>query len=219
MRDTKNKNTIIEGKLSKPEFAIIKEWHLFEKIHGVNTRIVADMSPQGKIINILYAGRTDSAQMSNDLSTYLKKIFTSEKFQAVFRPKFTGNEESHTYHIVLYGEGYGAKIQKGGGKYRKDCAFILFDVWIDKWWLNQKNVKDIAEKLGIRSAPFIGIFSTSKAVEYVKSNPKSIVAQEDMVMEGIVAKTNPPLLFRSGDPVMWKLKVCDYRDKSNPANR
>ncbi len=33
MRDTKNNNTIIEGKLSKPEFAIIKEWHLFEKIH------------------------------------------------------------------------------------------------------------------------------------------------------------------------------------------
>ncbi len=219
MRDTKNNNTIIEGKLSKPEFSIIKEWHLFEKIHGVNTRIIADMNPQGRIINITYAGRTDSAQMSKELSAYLKKTFTPGKFQATFKPKFTKSEEPHTYRIVLYGEGYGAKIQKGGGKYRKDCAFILFDVWIDNWWLNQENVKDIAEKLGIKSAPFIGIFSMSKAVQYVKSNPKSTVAQEDMVMEGIVAKTNPPLLFRSGDPVMWKLKVCDFRDKSDPANR
>ena len=29
---------------------------------------------------------------------------------------------------VLYGEGYGAKIQKGGGNYRADQDFVLFDV-------------------------------------------------------------------------------------------
>ena len=52
--------------------------------------------------------------------------------------------------VTLYGEGFGAKIQKGGGNYIPNGqSFILFDVVIDGWLLQRKNVQDIATKLGI----------------------------------------------------------------------
>jgi len=72
--------------------------------------------------------------------------------------------------LCLYGEGYGAKIQKGGGNYITDGAsFILFDVVVGGTWLERSNVIDIAAKLHILSVPLIGHGTLLDGIDMVRN--------------------------------------------------
>ena len=210
-RDPNNKNRIIEGQLTKPEFDNIKTWMFTEKIDGTNIRVSwTNKNIDGDVVNsVRFDGRTDDAQIPSNLYATLSSTFTKEKFENSFPPI---NDKPTPTQIILFGEGYGPKIQKGGGLYRDDAGFILFDVWIDGWWLDFNDVADIATKLGIQSVPDFGIGTMDVGIEIVKSAPNSMIAKQPKVIEGIVARSYPLVLFRDGDPLMFKLKVRDYTD-------
>ena len=76
--------------------------------------------------------------------------------------------ENDLTDVLLFGEGYGPKIQ-GGGKYREDQSFVLFDVKVGDWWLNREAVDDVAEKLDIESVPVIGHGTLQDAIDIVSS--------------------------------------------------
>ena len=197
-RDMNNDGIIIEGFYSKDEFHYIKYWHVTEKIDGMNIRIIYN----AKNKTLEFRGRTDKAILPLNLLDYLKARFTLSKMQKIF----LGN---HT-QVILFGEGYGGKIQRGGN-YRKDVSFILFDVWISGWWLKPVDVEDISKQLDIDYVPILGIYTIPEILELIKSNPKSNIAIEDIIVEGFVARSFPLVLFRKGNPVMFKLKIIDYR--------
>lgn len=174
--------------ISRPEFENIRYWHVTEKIDGTNIRILYNGSEP------IFQGRTDKAVIPNLLLDHLKNVFTKELLSKTFPEAKNG--------IVLYGEGYGGKIQNGKKAYGIDESFILFDAWIDGWWLEPESVKKLAKDLGISYVPEFGIMSGLKLIEqYVKELKHG---------EGIVARSHPLMLFRNGDPVMFKLKVRDY---------
>ena len=201
-RDPNNKNRIIPDELSKPEFDNIKTWIFTEKIDGMNTRVTYKNSI------VRFDGRNEDSQIPSNLYAVLSSIFTREKFESSFPPV---GDKPAPIEIVIFGEGYGPKIN-GGGLYRDDAGFILFDVWIDGWWLDYNNVADIATKLGIQSVPNFGIGTIDVGIGIVKSAPNSMIAKHPKVIEGIVARSYPLVLFRDGDPLMFKLKVRDYTD-------
>ncbi len=196
-RDESNKFRIIEGDFSKKEFANIKDWHITEKIDGTNIRVSFENNA------VRFDGRTDEAQIPAHLYEALQRIFTVSTMQDTFN-------DPVPCKLILFGEGYGAKIQKGGGLYRKDAGFILFDVWIDGWWLERDSVMDIAEKLKIKYVPELGVMDYITACDLVKRHMKSVVAEEERNIEGIVARSYPLMLFRDGTPIMWKIKVRDF---------
>jgi hypothetical protein len=102
--------------------------------------------------------------------------------------------------MTLYGEGYGAKIQKGGGNYIPDGVdFILFDILIDNYWLKRKDVEDIAGKLGINVAPIVGCGTLSDAVEMARVGFKSHIGTQ--VAEGLVMRPEVELVSRRGKSV------------------
>ena len=115
-RDPDNKfKTLLDGQFSMPEFEYLKdnEWVFTEKIDGTNIRVMFD---DGKVT---FGGKTDNAQIPAFLYQKLQELFPVDRLRCVF-------EDS----CCLYGEGYGARIQKGGGKYIPEgVSFILF-VWI-----------------------------------------------------------------------------------------
>lgn len=196
-RNEPNKFRIIEGDFSKQEFANIKNWHITEKIDGTNIRVSFENNA------VRFDGRTDEAQIPAHLYEVLQRTFTVSAMQEAFNDPIPCK-------LILYGEGYGAKIQKGGGLYRKDAGFILFDVWVDGWWLERDSVMDIADKLKIKYVPELGIMDYKTACDLVKRPMKSIAAEETRNIEGIVARSYPLMLFRNGEPIMWKLKVRDF---------
>lgn len=192
---------VMTDRVRLPEFNLIKSWFITEKVDGTNIRVEWFASEK----RLVFGGRTDNAQMPTNLMVYLQETFKPETF-ACFE-----ND------MILFGEGYGEKIQKGGGNYRKGVSFRLFDVLIGKWWLEPDSILDIANKLNIETVPDLGFITTlpeSKFELEVVTGSKSKTAEWDggagCQMEGIVARSCPLLFTRKGDRLIWKLKFKDF---------
>lgn len=194
------RNALIVGDYAKPEFGAIKHWRVDEKIDGTNVRIIY------KDGIVRFGGRTADAQMPCHLMEYLQAKFTQEEIAKAFP-----HEEGQPWpNVILFGEGFGPKIQKGGGNYRRDVGFILFDVWCGGWWLKRENVKLISEQLLIPMVPDLGYFTEEEVVEFVKTRPTSVISLVPQVMEGVVCRSEPLMLFRDGNPIVFKLKCKDF---------
>lgn len=195
-----NGGKLIIGEYSCPEFEAVKQWTVTEKVDGMNVRVIFDRNAE----TVEFKGRTDNSLMPPALFKYLNDTFTYEKMAFAFE----GSK-----HVVLYGEGYGGKIQ-AGNYYTETPKFILFDVFCSGWWLTRDDVKDTAAKLDVYCVPWLCTLLTDKwdircIYEYVKSQPNSLLAKQSHVMEGIVARSEPLMLFRNGKPLMFKLKCKD----------
>ena len=205
------RNIIIPDQFTYPEFEVLKElkWECTEKIDGTNIRIELTSSgnPEDGII-MSFKGRTDKAVIPEHLLTKLNWLFDRERLMEVLNI----TDETQNCNITLYGEGYGAKIQKGGNYISNDVNFILFDVKIGKWWLDRESIKDIADKLGINVVPLMGYMTIPEAIEYVKKGFKSTIAEnKDYDAEGLVLKTPCGLLKRDGERLITKIKTVDFR--------
>ena len=205
------RNIIIPDQFTYPEFEVLKDlkWECTEKIDGTNIRIELESSgnPEDGII-MSFKGRTDKAVIPEHLLTKLNWLFDRERLMEVLNI----TDETQDCNITLYGEGYGAKIQKGGNYISNDVNFILFDVKIGKWWLDRESIKDIADKLGINAVPLMGYMTIPEAIEYVKKGFKSTIAEnKDYDAEGLVLKAPCGLLKRDGERLITKIKTVDFR--------
>jgi len=196
---------IIAGQLSRPEFEAIHKWRITEKIDGTNIRVMYCKFADGGPDTVDFGGRTDDAIIPVHLLEHLKNTFTIEKFSGIFQEK---TDRPTNFKVILFGEGYGPKIQSGG-LYRRDVSFILFDVWINGWWIEPDNVKKLAATLGVDYVPELDFETIVDAITYVMNKPVSKISTTAFA-EGVVARSNPLLLFRDGTPLMWKLKVRDF---------
>ncbi|MCP3968318.1 MAG: hypothetical protein GY718_18570 [Lentisphaerae bacterium] len=188
--------TLLDGDYSLPEFEYLKdnEWVFTEKVDGTNIRIIFDGE------TITFGGKTDNAQIPSKLVSRLNDVFLP------LLPKFKEIFEDGT---CLYGEGYGAKIQKGGGNYRQDQDFVLFDMKIGDWWLQRKDVEGVANKLDLDIVPIIGNGTLLEMVDKAKNGITSIWG--DFQAEGIVARPKTELKTRSGHRLITKIKCKDFK--------
>lgn len=168
---------------------------IYWKIDGTNIRIYWDGH------KVSFYGRTDKAQIPANLANRLIELFGGETNEQLFEQKFGETE------VILFGEGYGEKIQNGGA-YRKGQDFILFDVMIADNYQPRENIKDIAEYFGIDVVPIILEGTIDEAVSYVKNKPKSKIGTADS--EGLVGRTKIELQDRCGKRIIVKIKVRDF---------
>lgn len=205
-----DKNIIIPDQFTYPEFEYLKDnkWECTEKIDGTNIRIELDFYVHDdgvREVNANFKGRTDEATIPAHLYKRLEELFNNVNWLEIF-------DITSTTSITLYGEGYGTKIQKGGNYMSSGVDFILFDVKVDKWWLQRDAIEDIANKLNIKIVPLIGYMTIPEAVEYVKKGFKSTIAEnKDYDAEGLVLKTTTGLLRRNGERLITKIKTVDFR--------
>lgn len=197
-RDVDGTKKLIEGKFRNETVEFLKNnvWQFTEKIDGTNIRVHWDGH------EISFAGRTDRAQIPNHLMNKLNEIFSNVSTEELFEQMF-GEKE-----VILFGEGYGAKIQKIGSLYRSDVSFILFDVMVDGMYLARNNVESIATSLGVEIVPIVLEGTISEAVEFVKNKQDSTIGQAKM--EGVVGRPKVELLDRRGNRLIVKIKVCDF---------
>jgi hypothetical protein len=169
-----------------------------EKVDGTNIRIYYR---NGKIT---YGGRTNRAQIPVTLIERLNDRFLLQL--KLFSEIFTDSD------VCLYGEGYGAKIQKGGGNYRPDQDFVLFDVMVGTWWLQRQDVEDLAGRLGIDVVPIIGNGTLLEMVEQAKIGIPS--AWGNFQAEGYVARPSIELKTRGGYRIITKIKTRDFSNEN-----
>ena len=192
-RERFGKNKPIAGEDSSPELKYLKDamWEFEEKLDGCNIRICWDG------YRVSFMGRTDRAQIPGHLLSRLEELFGGESKEELFEQTF-GKKE-----VILFGEGYGKKIQKCGELYG-DVNFRLFDVLVDGYWLLQDNVDCIAEIFEIETAPFMFRGTLEQGVQFIKTHPKSLL--RDAEMEGIVGSPMVQMFRRTGERIMVKIK-------------
>lgn len=192
-----DKGVIQHGDWCREEYEYLKDlpWVWTEKIDGTNIRVIWS---GGKVT---FGGRTERAQIQAPLMSHLVETFTPEKMEAVFPNTWA----------VLYGEGYGAGIQKGG-IYRPDQAFILFDVLVSGWYLKRPDVDDVAAKLGVDSvAERLRGSTLSEAIGCVAVGVASVhTVDESTFAEGLVGTPACGLYGRDGSRIIVKVKHKDF---------
>lgn len=198
------RQSFIVGDYACEEFGNIKHWDVEEKIDGTNIRVFY------KDGQVRFGGRTKDAQIPCHLLDYLQEWFTPSLLSARFADKAGIGTQ-----VILFGEGFGPKIQSGG-YYSERVGFCLFDVKVGSWWLDKKVVRhSIAEQLGVISPPCLMTTATEQEIiEYVKQKNPSSFAMNDPerkhVMEGVMCRPVKTMLFRNGDPIMFKLKCKEF---------
>ena len=118
-RDIDGTKKLIPWKYRDETVEFLKDckWIWTEKVDGTNVRVCWD----GHVVT--FGGRTEKAQIPAQLVNRLNELFGGEQNAQVFEQLF-GDKE-----VILFGEGYGNKIQAVGKAYNPDGVdFILFDV-------------------------------------------------------------------------------------------
>lgn len=199
-RDNDGTKKLIEGKFRNETVEYLKDnkWLCSEKIDGTNIGIVWDGH------KVSFQGRAERAQIPTQLVNKLNELFGGTINEEMFEQKFG------EMNVILFGEGYGPKIQKGGGLYRDNVSFILFDVYLpDKnLWLKRDAVEDIAKSFGIDVVDIVLTGTLQEAIDFVKTKPKSHIGTANM--EGLVCRPTVEMLDRMGRRVITKIKVCDF---------
>lgn len=184
---------------SRLEFGLLADiaWNWSEKLDGTNIRIIFEGGVAFRI-----CGRTDNAQLRTDLLDAIGRLLPAEKLAEQFE-----------HGAVLYGEGIGPKIQKGGGLLSPSGpTFVLFDVRIGETWLTRESVDEIANELDLLWAPEHGTGSLWDAADYVKRgfNTELPGAVQGTPAEGLVLRPHCELLDRRAHRIITKLKTKDF---------
>ncbi len=190
------------GVLKNRTYSLLKTWHWTEKVDGTNIRVIWR---DGKLS---FGGKTDNAQIHADLIKWLYENIQVDNLRAAF-PVGEGEPPSD---CVIYGEGFGAGIQKGGGDYSPTKRLIVFDVLFGgKWWVSYENVCDIAAKLNLDVVPSFGEMTLEDATDLVRAGFKSRCAiNPDKDAEGLVGRPLETLFDKKGHRLITKLKTKDF---------
>ena len=173
-------------------------WIFTEKVDGTNIRIIWD----GYRVSV--KGRTDAAQLHPELLSYLNSKFTTPEAEEIFEANFREKE------VVLYGEGYGAGIQKVGSLYRPDKSFILFDAKNSSGEsYSRAALEYIASVFDIDVVPVVLEGTIAEGVEYVKTHKQSTL-NPAAPLEGIVGHPKEELKDNQGNRVIVKIKCKDF---------
>ena len=199
-RDVEGSQRLIEGDFRSETVKFLKDvpWDFTEKIDGTNIRIFWDGH------KVSYGGRTERAQIPTHLLSKLLELFNGDQVEELFEQKFGERE------VILFGEGYGTKIQACGGEYRSDVSFILFDVLIGNNYQPRATVEEIAKCFGLEVVPIVLKGTLQEGIDFVKSHPKSTIGTA--MMEGVVGRPQVEMRDRCGNRVIVKIKWKDFKE-------
>jgi hypothetical protein len=191
--------TFLMGEWADPTFGYLAdlEWAATEKVDGTNMRLHVGFDGEYVI-----GGRSERAEIHTDLRTHMEDI---------------GDRCFGLAGLTLYGEGYGAGIQKGGGRYGDDKGFILFDVaWTETgMFLKSEDVRDIAWKLGLPVVSTMWSGTLTRAIDHFLQGRLVTSRISEGEAEGWVLRPQTELRNRWGERVITKLKVKDFPERAS----
>lgn len=198
-RDLGGSRRLIWGDYLNKTVEYLKDnrWQFTEKIDGTNIRVHWDGH------KVTFGGRTDTSQIPAHLVNKLNELFSTTEAEELFEQAF-GEKD-----VILFGEGYGAKIQDVGSHYRPDVSFVLFDVLIGDNYQTREWVEATAKMFGIDVVPIVLEGTLEDGIRFVMQHPQSTIGTAPM--EGVVARPMVEMRDRVGDRIITKIKWKDFK--------
>jgi hypothetical protein len=208
---------IIPGEFSTPDLERLWKcgypFYCREKVDGTNIRICYHPANP---VQFMILGRTERSEIPAFLLKAIEELGLREKLPRLFPEG-----------VTLFGEGYGPKIQKAGKLYRDDHSFVLFDVKVGPWWLEQEATELVADELKIDAVPIVytgadleqataqikreqGIRSYWGEVTAGPFPPGYVDPERGFRAEGLVCVPLGGLLGRDGKRIITKIKSVDF---------
>lgn len=190
-----DKNKLILDRWSEQEFEYLanNEWYWLEKLDGTNTIVKWDGN------EVTFHGRGPTSDLPKPLIAHYKEKYTPELLRNVFGEDLA----------LVYMEGVGPKIQKGGGMYGESQHGVVIDVRVGDWWLLRYAVHNVAHALDTPWAPMVGSGTFWEAVDVVSNGFKSTY-DADRFAEGLVIRPIHDLQNRAGKRITTKIKHVDF---------
>jgi len=235
-RDEKTKK-LIEGEYSQPEFEAVKTWHVTEKIDGTNIRVswkAGRVTFSGRTDSASLPANLFEYLQSKFTSELLASVF-SVNASGMDKPQsITLYGEGYGPKIQAVGSNYRNDVgfilfdvwANGWWLKREDVSNIAEKLDIPsvpqitfRKYIESDNYKHISVIDGVtikdmldidHFKPVDGIQTIDEMVKYVRSKPMSYCSLIPQMMEGVICRSNPLMLFRNGDPIMFKLKCRDF---------
>ena len=197
-RDTNGTKRLVLNDYRNPTIAYLKDnmWLFTEKVDGTNIRVHWDGH------KVEFGGRTDKAQIPGPLLNKLNEMFMTTEAEELFEQTW-GDKD-----VILFGEGYGPKIQNGGD-YRSDVSFILFDVLVGNNYQEREWVEKTAQMFNIDVVPIVLTGTIQDGIDYVMKHPQSTMGTA--MMEGVVGRPMIELRDRRGERVIVKIKWEEFK--------
>jgi len=204
-KDEKFKNMMDENQYL-PE----GRWIKTEKIDGTNIRIILTKYDEDKQRSIFVGSRK---LLLNQDDKGSKQYYDCIK--DVNLNKLTEYFKDVDSTIIIYGEGYGAGVQKGG-IYSQDKDFRVFDIRIGNAYQDFEYVEKVCIDNQLNIVPVI---DTIKVLTYGECLNSLEKFQDTLIKdgdggrpEGIVYKFEPVLLNKYGERLIFKVKFKDFNE-------
>ena len=202
-KDEKFKNTIETSQILP-----VGRWIKTEKIDGTNIRIIITKSDNDGN-RIVYVGSrklilNPKDKTSNQYMDCLNDI-NFNKLKEYF--------EEIDSTIIIYGEGYGSGVQKGG-IYSSKKNYRVFDIRIGNAYQDFEYIEKVCIDNQLNIVPVIGEVREITYGECITSLDKfkeTLIKEGDGgIPEGIVYKFEPVLLNKYGERLIFKVKFKDF---------
>jgi len=204
----------IENLYKNQDILLFKECYASEKVHGSSAHIgwkthamITDEPdgnrPQGKV-NLFCGG--------------CKK----ELFNALFNIEELADKfiETGLDDVVIYGEGYGGKMQGMSATYGKELKFVAFEVRIGGCWLNVPKAHEFCKSMGIEFVAYERVSTDIEKLDAERDRPsrqaKRNGIEEDKIAEGVVLKPLIELRKNNGARIICKHKRDEFMEMSKP---
>ena len=202
----------------------VKNIVITEKIDGTNAQIVLSIDYNTLAVKVRFCSKETEILQKDVMfiaNTCTKKL-NIKKISEWYYNEFAldqqlGRVKENVVEVRLFGEVYGAGINKGG-TYSKEKDFRLFDIQIGEHFVDYSTLIEIAEKLGIKTVPLIynglqeDLLEYENIKDYVCRLTTKIIDEGGTggLVEGIVIRPEPLLLNRFGGRIIIKVKLNDF---------
>jgi len=173
-----------------------KECYALEKIHGTSAHI---KWKDGEVVYFSGGEKHDN----------FVGLFDTEELKNKFKEIFDCD-------VVIYGEAYGGKQQGMSDTYGKDLKFVVFDVSVNKIWLDVPSAENVANKLGLEFVHYVKIPTELKVIDTERDAPSMHSVrngiEEPKMREGVVLRPLVELIKSNGQRVISKHKRDEFRE-------
>lgn len=184
-------------------------WIVTEKIDGTNIRIILTKPDEEGNRDIHIGSRKLILNQSDKGS---KVYFDCLEELNLNKIKEYFKDVDST--VIVYGEGYGAGVQKGG-IYSSKKNFRVFDIRIGKAYQDFRYVKKVCLDNQLNLVPIIAeleFLSYEECVARLKQTSQTYIKEgTGGKPEGFVYKFEPVLLNKYGERLIFKVKNKDFK--------